>query len=94
MNQLLKSFNEMRQQIPDAVLLFRTGDFYESYCDDARFISKFLGITLTNIVDESNQNNIERAGFPHHALDMYLPKIIRAGRRVAICDQIRKIETR
>ena len=78
------TYNELKAKHPDAILLFRCGDFYESYDDDAVDVAKILGITLcghsgiwTNLV-----------GFPHHALDNYLPKLIRAGKRVAICDEI------
>ena len=70
------------------MLLFRCGDFYETYCDDAVNASKILGITLTRRNNGSSQGSTEMAGFPHHALDTYLPKLIRAGRRVAICDQL------
>lgn len=84
---LMKQFYEMKSQHPDAVLLFRCGDFYETYGDDAVRAADILGITLTK---RSNKqaDSPEMAGFPHHALDNYLPKLIRAGLRVAICDQL------
>lgn len=87
MDKLIKQYREIKQKHPDAALLFRVGDFYETYCEDAVAVSEILGITLTR---QANGNNasIELAGFPHHALDTYLPKLIRAGRRVAICDQL------
>lgn len=77
----------MKEKHPDAVLLFRVGDFYETFREDAVVASEILGITLTR---RANGNNayIELAGFPHHALDTYLPKLVRAGRRVAICEQL------
>lgn len=84
---LMKQYFEMKAKHPDAVLLFRVGDFYETYGEDAIVASEILGITLTcraNGVAKS----VELAGFPHHALDTYLPKLVRAGRRVAICEQL------
>lgn len=79
-------YAEMKHKHPDAVLLFRTGDFYETFANDAVDASKILGLTLTR---RPNRNGfVYYAGFPHNALDKYLPKIIRAGRRVAICEQI------
>ena len=84
---LLKQYQEMKKKHPDAILLFRVGDFYEIFGEDAAQASEILGITLTrrqNGVD----SRIELAGFPHHALDMYLPKLVRAGKRVAICEQL------
>ena len=77
----------MKDQHPDALLLFRCGDFYETYCDDAVEASRILGITLTRR-NNGASSGAEMAGFPHHALDTYLPKLIRAGKRVAICDQL------
>ena len=71
-NKMVKMFNELKTKHPDAVILFRVGDFYESYFDDAKKVTEVIGI----------------AGFPSHALDTYLPKLIRAGLRVAICDDI------
>ena len=85
---MMKQFYDLKAQHPDAVLLFRCGDFYETYCDDAVTASKVLGITLTRRNNKGNAAAIEMAGFPHHALDTYLPKLIRAGHRVAICDQL------
>ena len=85
---MMKQFYDLKAQHPDAVLLFRCGDFYETYCDDAVTASKVLGITLTRRNNKRNAAAIEMAGFPHHALDTYLPKLIRAGHRVAICDQL------
>ena len=85
---MMKQFYDLKAQHPDAVLLFRCGDFYETYCDDAVTASKVLGITLTRRNNKGNAATIEMAGFPHHALDTYLPKLIRAGHRVAICDQL------
>lgn len=79
-----KQFEEFKEKHPDALLLFRCGDFYETYEDDAQIASEVLGITLT--LDSKNKRKM--AGFPHHALDTYLPKLIRAGQRVAICDQL------
>ena len=84
LSPLLKQFLELKAKHPDALLLFRCGDFYETYREDAEDASKILGITLT--VREKDHEKM--AGFPHHALDTYLPKLIRAGRRVAICDKI------
>lgn len=84
---LMKQYFEMKQKHPDAVLLFRVGDFYETFCDDAISASEILGITLTRRANGSAQS-IELAGFPHHALDTYLPKLVRAGKRVAICEQL------
>jgi DNA mismatch repair protein MutS len=84
---MMKQFNEIKHKYPDAILLFRCGDFYETYSKDAKIASEILGITLTK---RSNKNieAVEMAGFPHHALDTYLPKLVRAGLRVAICDQL------
>lgn len=85
---MMKQFFELKAKHPDAVLLFRCGDFYETYCEDAVTASKILGITLTRRNNGSNIKGSEMAGFPHHALDTYLPKLVRAGKRVAICDQL------
>lgn len=87
MTPMMKQFFSMKNQHPDALLLFRCGDFYETYCDDAVEASKILGITLTRRNNGASAG-AEMAGFPHHALDTYLPKLIRAGKRVAICDQL------
>lgn len=84
---LMKQFFEIKSQHPDAVLLFRCGDFYETFSDDAIKASEILGITLTRRANGSARS-VELAGFPHHALDTYLPKLVRAGMRVAICDQL------
>ena len=83
---MMKQFFELKTKHPDAVMLFRCGDFYETYCEDAVAASEILGITLTKRNNGKGGQTIEMAGFPHHALDTYLPKLIRAGRRVAICD--------
>ena len=84
---MMKQFYEFKSQHPDALLLFRCGDFYETYCDDAVDAARILGITLTKRNNGASQGDA-MAGFPHHALDTYIPKLIRAGRRVAICDQL------
>lgn len=81
---MLKQFNDLKSKHPDALLLFRCGDFYECYEEDAKTASDVLGITLT--VSQSSKHKM--AAFPHHALDSYLPRLIRAGRRIAICDQL------
>ena len=85
---MMQQFFSFKEKYPDALLLFRCGDFYETYCDDAVTASKILGITLTKRNNGAGVKGDEMAGFPHHALDTYLPKLIRAGRRVAICDQL------
>ena len=84
---ILKQYEEMKKKHPDAILLFRVGDFYETFGNDAVEASEVLGITLTRR-DNGRDNYIELAGFPHHALDTYLPKLVRAGQRVAICEQL------
>lgn len=85
----MKQFFSFKEKFPDALLLFRCGDFYETYCEDAVEASRILGITLTKRNNGGvSSKPTEMAGFPHHALDTYLPKLIRAGRRVAICDQL------
>ncbi|MDY3932887.1 MAG: DNA mismatch repair protein MutS [Muribaculaceae bacterium] len=84
---LMKQYIEMKGKHPDAILLFRVGDFYETFSDDAIAASEILGITLTRRANGAAQF-VELAGFPHHALDTYLPKLIRAGKRVAICEQL------
>ena len=84
---MMKQFFDFKAKYPEALLLFRCGDFYETYCEDAVIASRILGITLTHRNNGYNKGD-EMAGFPHHALDTYLPKLIRAGRRVAICDQL------
>lgn len=83
LSPMMKQFRELKDKHPDAIILFRCGDFYETYEDDAAECAKILGITLTK-----NRANARMAGFPYHALDTYLPKLIRAGKRVAICDQL------
>ena len=84
---LMLQYLEMKKKHPDAILLFRVGDFYETFSDDAIAASEILGITLTRRANGKAQS-VELAGFPHHALDSYLPKLVRAGRRVAICEQL------
>lgn len=84
---LMKQYIEMKGKHPDAILLFRVGDFYETFSEDAITASEILGITLTRRANGSAQY-VELAGFPHHALDTYLPKLVRAGKRVAICEQL------
>lgn len=84
---MMKQFLDLKKQHPDAIMLFRCGDFYETYSTDAVTAAEILGITLTKRANGKGKT-IEMAGFPHHALDTYLPKLIRAGKRVAICDQL------
>ena len=84
---MMKQFLDLKAKHPDAVMLFRCGDFYETYSTDAIVAAEILGITLTKRANGKGKT-IEMAGFPHHALDTYLPKLIRAGKRVAICDQL------
>ena len=84
---MMKQFLDLKAKHPDAVMLFRCGDFYETYSSDAIFASEILGITLTKRANGKGKT-VEMAGFPHHALDTYLPKLVRAGKRVAICDQL------
>ncbi|MFN8309332.1 MAG: DNA mismatch repair protein MutS [Chitinophagales bacterium] len=84
---LMKQYNTFKAKYPDAVLLFRVGDFYETFGEDARTASAILGIVLTKRAN-GKANEIDLAGFPHHSLDTYLPKLVRAGRKVAICDQL------
>lgn len=90
MSPMLKQFYDLKGKHPDAVLLFRCGDFYETYCQDAEKASKILGITLTKSsrTKDADGKPLAMAGFPYHALDTYLPKLIRAGERIAICDQL------
>ena len=85
---MMKQFFSLKAKHPDALMLFRCGDFYETYCDDAIEASRILGITLTKRNNGGKSAATEMAGFPHHALDTFLPKLIRAGKRVAICDQL------
>lgn len=84
---MMKQYFAIKEKHPDAILLFRVGDFYETFSDDAIAASEILGITLTRRANGTAQF-VELAGFPHHALDTYLPKLVRAGKRVAICDQL------
>src|SRR5688572_8587285 len=84
---LMKQYNEVKGKYPGALLLFRVGDFYETFGEDAIKASEILGIVLTRRANGS-ASHIELAGFPHHSLDTYLPKLVRAGQRVAICDQL------
>jgi len=84
---LMKQYYQIKTKHPDAILLFRVGDFYETFSDDAIKTSEILGITLTKRANGSAQF-VELAGFPYHALDTYLPKLVRAGQRVAICEQL------
>lgn len=84
---LMTQYIEMKKKHPDAVLLFRVGDFYETFSEDAITASEILGITLTRRAN-GKAAYVELAGFPHHALDSYLPKLVRAGKRVAICEQL------
>src|SRR3954464_5127417 len=84
---LMKQYNTIKAKYPDAILLFRVGDFYETFGEDAVKASTILGITLTKRANGS-ASHIELAGFPHHSVDTYLPKLVRAGYRVAICDQL------
>jgi DNA mismatch repair ATPase MutS len=89
LSPLVKQFYELKSENPEALILFRTGDFYETYSEDAEEASKILGITLTksSIRKDKDGEPLKIAGFPHHALDTYLPKLIRAGKRIAICEQ-------
>ena len=86
---MAKAFEQMKAKHPDTLLLFRMGDFYEAYGDDARTASEVLGIILTRT--SRKDITAQMAGFPHHALDTYLPKLVRAGKRVAICDEPTKV---
>lgn len=90
LSPMLKQFYDLKAKHPDAILLFRCGDFYETYCNDAEKASKILGITLTRSgrTKDIEGKSLSMAGFPYHALDTYLPKLIQAGERVAICDQL------
>ena len=85
MNKMIETFKMLKEKHSDALILFRVGDFYETYCEDAQKAAEVLGITLTK---RNVENGFYLAGFPYHALDTYLPKLIRAGLRVAICDDI------
>ena len=90
LSPILRQFYDLKSKHPDAILLFRVGDFYETYSKDAEATAKTLGITLTkhNTQKDKDKRPLHMAGFPHHALDTYLPRLIRAGHRVAICDQL------
>jgi len=90
LSPLVKQFYELKAENPEALLLFRTGDFYETYSEDAEEASKILGITLTksSVRKDKDGEPLKLAAFPHHALDTYLPKLIRAGKRIAICEQL------
>ncbi|MCF8309123.1 MAG: DNA mismatch repair protein MutS, partial [Bacteroidales bacterium] len=83
----MKQYYSVKSKYPDALLLFRVGDFYETFGEDARKTARILGIILTKRSNGA-ASQIDLAGFPHHALDSYLPKLVRAGERVAICDQM------
>ena len=87
LSPVMKQYNDFKKLHPDAVLLFRVGDFYETYDNDAEDCGRILGITVRNY-HETEANDIKVAGFPHHALDIYLPKLVRAGKRIAICDPL------
>lgn len=93
---MMKQFYDLKEKHPDAVLLFRMGDFYEAYCEDAEKCAKVLGITLTKSTTEKDDKGkpLAMTMFPYHALDKYLPKLIRAGHRVAICDQLEDPNTK
>ena len=84
---LMKQYNAIKAKYPDALLLFRVGDFYETFGEDAIKASAILGIVLTRRAN-GQASYIELAGFPHHSIDTYLPKLVKAGYRVAICDQL------
>ena len=84
---MMKQFFELKAKHPDAIMLFRCGDFYETYSEDAIVASEILGITLTKRAN-GQAKSVEMAGFPFHALDTYLPKLVRSGVRVGICDEL------
>ena len=84
---LMQQYNKIKQTYPDAILLFRVGDFYETFGSDAVKAAEILGIVLTKRANGS-QTDLELAGFPHHSVDTYLPKLVKAGYRVAICEQL------
>ena len=96
LSPMLKQFYELKANRPDALLLFSTGDFYETYQEDAEEASKVLGITLTksSVRKDKDGKPLKLAAFPHHALDTYLPKLIRAGKRVAVCEQLEDPHTK
>jgi len=89
---LMRQYNAMKAKFPDAILLFRVGDFYETFGQDAIETAKILGITLTKRANGKDKD-LELAGFPYHAVDTYLPKLIRAGKRCAICEQLEDPKT-
>lgn len=89
-----KQYDYLKSKHPDALLMFRCGDFYETYEQDAVDASNILGITLTRRGGKGSPLERSMAGFPYHALDVYLPKLIRAGKRVAICDQIENVKSK
>ncbi|MHB8907239.1 MAG: MutS N-terminal domain-containing protein, partial [Melioribacteraceae bacterium] len=84
---LMAQYGKIKENYPDTILLFRMGDFFETFEDDARIASKVLGITLTKRANGA-AGEVPLAGFPHHAIDTYLPKLVRAGYRVAVCEQM------
>lgn len=89
LSPMIRQYFDLKSKHPDAVLLFRCGDFYEAYDEDAETCARILGITLTYRSNQYPRKPEDRqAGFPHHALDTYLPKLVRAGKRIAICDQL------
>lgn len=90
MKTIIEQFKSLKEEYPDAILLFRRGDFYETYMDDATNAAKVLGITLTRSTKqkEDDGSGLRMSGFPYFRLDEYFPKLIRAGHRIAICDQI------
>ena len=85
---ILQQYRNMKEKHPDAIFLFRAGNFYEAYYEDAIDAAKILGLTSTKRVSLNGKKEIPLTGFPHHVLDIYLPKIVIAGRRVAICEQM------
>ena len=87
MNNAPKQYREVKESHPDRIILLRMGDFYETYCEDAQTIHEVLGVTITNRIGD---NSYRLAGFPYHALNTYLPKLIRAGKCVGICDVLEK----
>ena len=84
---LMKQYNDIKSKYPDTILLFRVGDFYETFGEDAILASKILGIVLTKR-GAGSSSEVELAGFPHHSIENYLPKLVKAGNRVAVCDQL------
>ena len=84
---LMRQYNEIKAKYPDAILLFRVGDFFETFGEDAVRAASILGITLTKRANGA-ASHVELAGFPHHALETYLPKLVKAGQRVVVCEQL------